>query len=136
MTAGYSGKPLAQKLGIKSAARIALLHTPEGYDSLLGELPPGVTINNALEEPCDLIHYFTTERGQLQEDFERLKVGLAQNGALWVSWPKRASGMVTDLNENIVREIGLEHGLVDVKVAAVDEVWSGLKFVRRLKDRT
>jgi hypothetical protein len=135
VTAGYSGKPLAVKLGIKPEMRIALLNTPDGYHSLLGELPPGVTILNALEEPLDLIHFFTRERGELQEEFPRLKLSLADAGMLWISWPKGSSKVVTDLNENIIRDIGLANGLVDVKVAAVDETWSGLKFVRRLKDR-
>lgn len=134
-SSGYSGKPLAEKLGIKPTMRIALLHTPDGYFSLLGPLPPGVDIANELEEPCDFIHYFTSRRDGLAADFERLKLALAEAGMLWVSWPKRASSVPTDLNENIIRDIGLEHGLVDVKVAAVDETWSGLKFVRRLKDR-
>lgn len=135
MTAGYSGKPLVEKLGIKPAMRIALLHTPDGYHSLLGQLPPGVDIANELEDPCDFIHYFTSRRDELAADFPRLKMALAEAGMLWISWPRRASGVETDLDENVIREIGLEHGLVDVKVAAIDETWSGLKFVRRLKDR-
>lgn len=134
-SSGYSGKPLVKKLGIKPNTRIALLHTPDGYFSLLGQLPPGVDIANELEEPCDFIHYFTSRRDELAADFERLKMTLTEAGMLWISWPKRASGVPTDLNENIIRDIGLEHGLVDVKVAAIDETWSGLKFVRRLKDR-
>lgn len=136
MTAGYSGKPLVEKLGIKPDMRIALLNTPDSYHSLLGSLPTGVTVNNALEEPCDLIHFFTPLRGVLLDMFPRLKMALAQDGALWISWPKQRSGVTTDLNENIVRQIGLEMEMVDVKVAAVDETWSALKFVRRLKDRT
>ncbi len=135
MTAGYSGKPLADKLGMKPNMRIALLNTPEGYFSLLGELPAGVAIMNALEEPCDLIHYFADSRGDLIADFPRLKLALEQAGSLWISWRKRSAKAPTDLDENVIREIGLAHGLVDVKVAAVDETWSALKFVRRLKDR-
>jgi hypothetical protein len=135
VTAGYSGKPLVAKLGIKPNMRIALLHTPDDYFSLLGEMPPGVSVDNALESPCDFIHFFTTQRGDLLEHFERLKIALRDDGMLWVSWPKGASKKPTDLNENIIREIGLLNGLVDVKVAAIDETWSGLKFVRRLKDR-
>ncbi len=135
MTTGYSGKPLVDKLGIRPHMRIALLHTPSDYDSLLGTLPPGVDIANELEEPCDLIHAFYVLRGALQEDFPRLKLTLTEAGSLWISWPKKASKVTTDLDENVIREIGLAHGLVDVKVAAVDGTWSGLKFVRRLKDR-
>lgn len=135
MTTGYSGKPLADKLGIRPNMRIAMLYTPSGYDSLLGALPPGVDIANELEEPCDLIHAFYVLRGALQEDFPRLKLTLTDAGSLWISWPKKTSKVKTDLDENAVREIGLAHGLVDVKVAAVDQTWSALKFVRRLKDR-
>jgi hypothetical protein len=135
MTSGYSGKPLADKLGIKPQMRIALLNTPGNYDGLLGALPPGVDIANELEDPCDLIHAFYVLRGALQEDFPRLKLALAEAGSLWISWPRKASKVETDLDENLIREIGLSHGLVDVKVAAVDPVWSALKFVRRLKDR-
>ena len=135
MTSSSSGKPLAEKLGIRPNMRIATLNTPSGYDSLLGTLPPGVDIANELEEPCEIIHAFYVLRGALQEDFPRLKLALADSGGLWISWPKTTSNVETDLNENVVREVGLAHGLVDVKVAAVDATWSALKFVRRLKDR-
>ena len=110
--------------------RIALLNTPSGYDGLLGTLPLGVDIANELEEPCDLIHGFYVLRGALQEDFLRLVQTLADAGSLWISWPKQSSKVETDLDENIIREIGLAHGLVDGEVAAVDSTWSALKFVR------
>lgn len=135
MTTGYSGKPLSAKLGIKPQMRIALLHTPSDYDALLGVLPPGVDVANELEAPCDLIHAFYEQRDALEAEFPRLKLALADAGSLWISWPKQASGVATDLDGNVVRAVGLAQGLVDVKVAAVDGVWSGLKFVRRLKDR-
>jgi hypothetical protein len=135
MSAGYSGKPLAQKLGIKPGFRMLALNPPPGYQALLDPLPDGVEMAPALEGQFDFIHYFTTERVAFEAVFPALKAGLATAGMLWVSWPKKASKMPTDLDENIIRDIGLRGGLVDVKVAAIDERWSGLKFVYRLKDR-
>jgi hypothetical protein len=136
MTTGYSGKPLAVKLGLKPGMRVALRHTPGDYERLLGPLPPGVELAHGLEAPCDLIHAFYIQRSGLQHDFPRLKQALATAGSLWISWPKKSSNVESDLDENVIREIGLANGLVDVKVAAVDATWSALKFVRRLKDRT
>jgi len=135
MSAGYSGKPLVQKLGIKDGCRIAVLGPPKDFWKTLGELPRGLVVSKQLRGPLDFIHYFTKSKADLEEKFSVLKKSLAPNGALWISWPKGASQVATDLNENIVREIGLKHGMVDVKVCAVDETWSGLKFVFRLKDR-
>jgi hypothetical protein len=135
MPAGYSTRSLLDKLGIKPGARIAVLGAPEGYDATLGPFPPGTVRVKSLRGPLDLIQVFVTRRGELARRFPALKRALASNGALWVSWPKRASGVASDLGEDQVREIGLAHGVVDVKVCAVDEVWSGLKFVYRLKDR-
>ena len=135
MPAGYSSRSLPDKLGIKPGFRIALLAPPRGYDGILGALPPGVVRAKALRGPLDLIQLFTTRTSELARRFPALKRALAIDGALWISWPKQASGVETDLGERIIREIGLAHGLVDVKVCAVDEVWSGLKFVYRLKDR-
>ena len=134
-TAGYSGKPLVAKLGIKAGAAIAILNAPQGYERVLGKLPPQTRRKARVAAPLDFIQFFTTEARDLQRDFPRLERALAPAGMLWVSWPKKSSGVDTDLTENVIREIGLAHGLVDVKVAAVDDVWSGLKFVRRLKDR-
>jgi hypothetical protein len=138
--AGYSGTPLPKKLGLKPGYRALIIHTPQDYDTLLGELPDGLNISYATELPdsdvkYDFLHYFTTVRAELERDFALLKSALASDGLLWISWPKGASKVATDLNENIVREIGLHNGLVDVKVAAIDATWSGLKFVFRLKDR-
>jgi hypothetical protein len=135
MTAGYSGKRLVEKLGIKPAMRIAIVGAPRGYRSTLGTLPPGVTVAAAARGTLPFIHFFTAKRSLLKRRFPALKRVLAQDGALWVSWPKQASGVATDLTEDVVREVALAGGLVDVKVCAVDEVWSGLKLVRRLKDR-
>ncbi len=133
--AGYSKTPLVQKLGIKAGQKAVILNAPRGYRKTLGALPEGASIAESLSSEAEFIHLFTTERDELETKFAGLKRKLALHGALWISWPKGAAKVETDLNENIVREIGLKNGLVDVKVCAVDEVWSGLKFVYRLKDR-
>ncbi|PYP05677.1 MAG: DUF3052 domain-containing protein [Gemmatimonadetes bacterium] len=133
--AGYSGKPLVQKLGIKPEMRIAIVNAPRGYGRVLGKLPSRVTRKASAVGPLDFVQFFTTERRELERRFAALARALAPAGMLWISWPKKSSGVTTDLTEDVIRAIGLAHGLVDVKVAAVDEVWSGLKFVRRVKDR-
>lgn len=115
--AGYSGKPLTEKLGIKSGQRIHFAHAPENYAQTLGELPVQVVVVKSLKGPCDLIQFFTRERAELEEAFPRLRQNLAANGSLWISWPKAASKIKTDLNENVAREIGLRNGLVDVRYA-------------------
>ena len=134
-TSGYSGKRLVDKLGIKPGMRIALVGAPRGYRSTLGPLPIGVVVATAPRGTLPFIHFFATKRVLLERRFPLLKRALAQQGALWVSWPKKASGVATDLTEDVVREVALAGGLVDVKVCAVDDVWSGLKLVRRLRDR-
>jgi hypothetical protein len=133
--AGYSGKPLIAKLGIKPDTRIAILNAPQGYARVLGKLPPRVTRKPTGVGPLDFIQFFSDRKRELERRFPALERALAPAGMLWISWPKQASGVATDLAEDVIRTIGLAHGLVDVKVAAVDEVWSGLKFVRRVKDR-
>ncbi len=133
--AGYSGTPLVRKLGIREDSRIIFVNEPENFRSELGDLPDGVRTEEQLEGEFDYIHFFTREKSALERDFPELKDHLKKSGLLWVSWPKRASGIQTDLSENAVRAIGLENGLVDVKVAAIDAVWSGLKFVYRTADR-
>ena len=133
--AGYSKTPLVQKLGIKAGQKAVILNAPRGYRKTLGALPEGASIAESLSSASEFIHFFTTERGELERKFAGLKRKLLPHGMLWISWPKGAANVETDLNENIVREVGLKTGLVDVKVCAVDEVWSGLKFVYRLKDR-
>ena len=133
--AGYSGKPLVAKLGIKPDTRIAILRAPKGYDRVLGKLPPRVTRRPSIVGPLDFVQFFTNEKRELERRFAALARSLAPAGMLWISWPKQASGVATDLTEDVIRAVGLAHGLVDVKVAAVDDVWSGLKFVRRLEDR-
>ena len=133
--AGYSKTPLVKKLGIKPGFHVIILNAPENYTQTLGELPEEIIVANSLAGPLDFIHFFTTRREILAAKFPQLKQALAPSGALWISWPKRSARVETDLTEDIIRAIGLENGLVDVKVAAVDEIWSGLKFVYRLKDR-
>jgi hypothetical protein len=126
---------LVAKLGIKDGWAIAILNAPKGYDRILGKLPREVTRKATVAGPLDFIQFFTADRQDLEGRFPALERALAPAGMLWISWPKKVSGVATDLTEDVVRRIGLANGLVDVKVAAVDEVWSGLKFVRRLKDR-
>src|SRR5262245_29190762 len=128
--AGYSKRSLIDKLGIKPGFKVCFTNAPAGYHQTLGELPP-VTLAHELDGPLDFIQFFTQDRAELEEAFPRLKAALAQDGMLWISWPKKAAKMKTDLDENLVRDIGLAHGLVDIKVAAVDDTWSGLKFVYR-----
>jgi hypothetical protein len=133
--AGYPGTPLAKKLGLKAGMTAVCLNAPTHYDDLLAPLPEPITWHTQLIAAADFIHFFTKSQQELTQHFPLLKAALAKDGLLWISWPKKAAKVATDVNENIVREIGLANGLVDVKVAAVDEVWSGLKFVYRLVDR-
>lgn len=132
-TAGYSGTPLVQKLGIKPGARFRIVSAPADFQAVLGALPDGVKPSPRGE--LDFAMVFTKTIADLEKHFVTLRDRLASNGTLWVSWPKKSSGVATDLAENVVRDFGLSNGLVDVKVCAVDNTWSGLKFVRRLKDR-
>lgn len=134
MTAGYSGTPLPKKLGIEAGMRAAAVCAPKHYTTLLGPVP-GVRIAARLSPGLDFLHAFFTRAADLEAAFPRLERSLARDGMLWISWPKRSSPLSRDLDENGVRATGLANGLVDVKVCAVDEDWSGLKFVRRAKDR-
>jgi hypothetical protein len=131
---GYSGTPLAKKLGIKEQYRVALLDLPADVKTELKSVLANCHI--AKDEPVDFAMIFVKTANELKKHFPRFAGQLAPAGMLWVSWPKKASGVATDLNENEVRRIGLEAGLVDVKVCAVSEIWSGLKFVIRVKDRS
>jgi len=133
--AGYSGTPLVKKLGIKPDFEVAFVNAPENFAKQLA-LSASVHIESASEsKDVDLIVLFVTSQKQLTRALAQYSARIKPAGMLWVSWPKKASGVQTDLSENIVREIGLASGLVDVKVCAVDDVWSGLKFVYRLSDR-
>jgi len=134
--AGYSGTPLAAKLGVKENCHVTVINAPAGFIQTLGNLPEGVQLlENGRTSAQDVMLYFTRSRAELVKRFSALAGCLCPAGGLWIAWPKKASGVATDLTEDRVREIGLEAGLVDNKVCAVDETWSGLRFVIRLKDR-
>ena len=132
---GYSGTPLPRKLGIKEGARVALVDAPDNFEATLGALPDGVTVRTRARGPVDVIVFFTASRAKLERRIVTLRSALDPAGRLWVAWPKRASGVPTDVTEDVVREIASAHRLVDNKVAALDETWSGLQLVIRLKDR-
>ncbi|MEM9859186.1 MAG: DUF3052 domain-containing protein [Bacteroidota bacterium] len=134
MPSGYSGTPLAKKLGLKEGHSIRLVNEPTYYLDLFSDLPE-VSEAQMEDKEIDFIHLFALDFDTLKKHFNVCKDQLAKNGTLWVSWPKKAAKIPTDLDGNIVRSYGLENGLVDVKVCAVDETWSGLKFMYRVKDR-
>jgi hypothetical protein len=136
MSAGYSGTPLPRKLGIKPGHRLLLLAAPEGFeDGTLGALPDGVRVARRARGKADVIVSFHTARAELARRMPVLRSLMEPAAALWIAWPKRASGVATDLTEDVVRELALEHVLVDNKVAAIDATWSGLRLVIRLRDR-
>ena len=131
--AGYSGTPLVKKLGIKEGHELALIGAPDGFADTLGKLPNGVVprLDLRTSAPLDVIVFFTANRAALVKRFKDLAGRLATAGGLWIAWPKKASGLATDVTENLLREIILPTGYVDTKVCAISEVWSGLKFVLR-----
>lgn len=133
--AGYSGTPLVQKIGIKPGHRMILRNHPASFLKDLGKLPEGVEKTDKLSGEANVLVYFTDRQAALRKDFLGLAGMLVPDGMVWIAWPKKASGKPTDLTEDVVRKIGLESGLVDVKVCAIDDTWSGLKFVIRVKDR-
>ena len=133
--AGYSGTPLPKKLGIKEEHRVALLDAPDDIVQLLGDLPPGVTVLRSARAPLDVVVWFVTERRILERRLPELAERLDRAGGLWICWPKKASGVPTDVTENVARDAALALGLVDNKVCAIDETWSGLRIVYRLRDR-
>lgn len=130
-TSGYSGTPLAKKLGLKEGSRVATIAAPEGYARLLAPLPVGVRLTSRPGPDSDIIHLFVSRREDLAEQLIRLRGLLKSDAALWVSWPKKAARIATTVTEDTVRELALPLGWVDIKVCAVDEVWSGLKLVVR-----
>jgi hypothetical protein len=134
--AGYSTRTLPDKLGIKSGTRVIALGAPSSYRESLDPLPRGATVQTRLSPNAAFVHRFVSSRKELATDFPKLAGALADEGTLWISWPKTTSGVDTDLTENVIRDLGLPLGLVDVKVCAIDEVWSGLKFVRRVENRS
>ena len=133
--AGYSGTPLIKKLGMKEGFSIALVGAPQGFRKELGTLPYKVKITPSVMKSLDLIMFFVHSKLDLEQKFSALAANLSANGMFWVAWPKKSSGVTTDLSFEIVQRVGLVAGLVDVKICAVNEIWSGLKFVYRLKDR-
>ncbi len=133
-TAGYSGTPLPKKLGISEGATVALLGPPDGFDDPLAELPDGVTVRRRLQGHPDVVVSFHTKRSDLERRIEALGRAIHPAGSAWVAWPKKASKVPTDITEDTIREVALPRGLVDVKVCAIDDVWSGLKLMWR-RDR-
>jgi hypothetical protein len=134
-TAGYSGTPLAKKLGIKDGFHINLINAPGYYLSLFADLPPNLLFGDQGGVKIDFIHFFTKSKTEYIEVLPLLKQQIKSNGIIWVSWPKKASKVPTDVTEDIIRNYAIEIGLVDIKVCAVDEIWSGLKLVIPVEDR-
>src|SRR5437588_11735374 len=132
--AGYSETPLVKKLGVKEKSNVAFVNVPDCYEKPL-ELPPAVIVNSRSKKPLDFVQLFVRTRHELEHKFRQYSAKLNPSAMFWISWPKKSSGVATDLAEDVIRAIGLANGMVDVKVCAVDDIWSGLKFVFRLKDR-
>ncbi len=128
---GYSGTPLAQKLGIKAGCRLLLVGAPNQYVALLEPLPEGVQFGTQLSESTDIVQVFSVRRAELQQLLSSCRAKLKSTGVVWVSWPKKSARVPTDITEDTIREVALPLGFVDVKVCAVNEVWSGLKLVIR-----
>lgn len=136
MSAGYSGTPLAKKLGIKAGSRVLLVNAPPNFVDELAPLPENVVFVADADSAVDVIVLFVEREIELRDRFSELAKRLVPSGGLWVAYPKKAAKVPTDLSENNVRDIGLEAGLVDNKVCAIDEIWTGLRFVIHVKDRT
>ncbi len=134
--AGYSGTPLAKKLGIKAPMTLIAIDAPPEYRSWLGELPDGVRVVSKASKPLQAVHLFVTRRARLEKELAKYRQQLEQNGFVWVSWPKKAAKVDTDITEDTIREVALPLGFVDIKVCAVSDVWSGLKIVIRKNART
>ena len=133
--AGYSPNPLAKKLGLKAGHAVAVAGAPDDYPALIGAIARDLSLGRRVSAATDVVHVFTTRRAELERRLADLRAQLKPTAVVWISWPKKTSGVATDVTETIVRETGLAAGLVDVKICAVDETWSGLKFVYRLSDR-
>lgn len=134
-TSGYSGTPLAKKLGLKDGFKIRLINQPKNYFDLFEDFPENVLIENSNTSKKNLVHYFTKQASALAKDIEALRNEIEPNGMIWISWPKKTSKVPTDITEDVIRHLALANGLVDIKVCAVDEIWSGLKLVIPVKDR-
>jgi hypothetical protein len=132
--AGYSGTPLPKKLGIKEGMTVAILGEPEGFREALGEIPVGVLLVQELQ-PCDIFIVFSLRASEMESQFHTAMAQLPPDGAIWVAWPKKSSGIETDMTEDTMREMFLPSGMVDNKVCAIDDTWSGLRFVVRKENR-
>jgi hypothetical protein len=133
--AGYSGRPLVEKLGIKPGSRVLPIKAPATYRKILGPLPAGVSFLLRRTRDVDVVHLFVSRRAELEGELPRQRKLMPDSAMLWVSWPKKASGVATDVTEDVIREVALPLGFVDVKVCAVDEIWSGLKLMVRRSER-
>ena len=133
--AGYSGTPLPQKLGIKPGTIVVAIDVPENYRKLLGQIPSGVNFATRPVGNSKFIHLFATRRSELEKQLSNLRQKIAEDAAVWVSWPKKSSGVATDITEDVIRAVALPLGFVDIKVCAVDETWSGLKLMIRKENR-
>lgn len=133
--AGYSGTPLAKKLGIKPGSTVAILDEPDGFRRLLDPVPDGVAFRSSLRGDLDLVIAFFTARTRLRSRLPALATAIHPAAGLWLAWPKKTSPLETDLDGNVVRELGLAAGIVDIKVCAIDDDWSGLRFAHRVADR-
>ena len=133
--AGYSGTPLATKLGIKEGCRVAFPSAPDGFRALLGDLPETASVKSRVVGPLDVIVFFTKHRAELERRLPALRRAMDPAAGLWIAWPKRSSGVETDMTEDVARDLGYANRLVDNKVCAIDETWSGLRLVIRLEDR-
>jgi len=133
--AGYSGTPLPQKLGVKPGLTVVAINAPMNYRRLLDTIPQGVTFSNRLKVDSSFVHLFTKKRSELAKRLSLLREKIADTGTVWISWPKKSSGVPTDVTEDVVRTIALPLGFVDVKVCAIDETWSGLKLMVRRENR-
>jgi hypothetical protein len=135
MTAGYSGTPLPQKLGIKPGLAVVTINAPTNYRRLLDTIPEGVTFSDRLKPDSSFVHIFIEKGSELERRLAVLREKIADTGTVWISWPKKSSGVPTDVTEDVVRAVALPLGFVDVKVCAIDETWSGLKLMVRRTDR-
>jgi hypothetical protein len=135
MTAGYSGTPLPQKLGIKPGLIVVTINAPTTYRRLLDPIPKGVTFSDRLKPESSFVHVFVRRRNELEKNLSILRKKIADTGTVWVSWPKKSSGVSTDVTEDVVRAVALPLGFVDVKVCAIDDTWSGLKLMVRRENR-
>lgn len=133
--AGYSNTPLVKKLGFKEGFRVYVKNAPEGYDSLVQPLPEGTTMVKRLTSELDLVHIFVTKRSELESSIDQLASNIKQNGSIWVSWPKKSSPYESEVTGDVIRDVILPKGLVDIKVCAINEIWSGLKVVIRKENR-